>query len=546
MPTEVIDFLAGQLGIADPSCVKRYSQREPTHREHAGKIQKALGLKDFAEVEAELAVSVGRRAWVTGDGPKAIFVDALHWLREHDVLLPGASRLARLVVREREAATQRLWQTLYGALSGQQRLALDALLVVPPGSRVSELERWRMGPARASGPQMVKALNRVAEIIGSGFQALNVGYGPVSSPGVPALDRRRIGHAGRTYLRAAGYTAANPHLIAQQTGIAFAQALGGGMVAAIDGMRFVVPVPSLMAKPNRKYFGPKRGITWLNQISDQAFGTGHKIVAGTDRDCLHAIDLFFSSGTANLPEVLVTDTGSYSDLAFGLASLLGVEYRPALADLPDQKGWRTDNGADYGSLNTFARGKLDLGKVRRHWGEILRLIATIYTSKVSASDVVVALQRGGRPTALGEAIATYGRIFKTLHILSVVDSEPYRRGIKGMRNLQEGRHALAEKIFHGRRREVFQRYREGMEDQLGALGIVLNCVVLWNTVYIDAALNRLHAQGYGVRDEDRPPQPLHAQARQRPREIFVRGPGAGRSRWRRHRHPAVARPRRPR
>jgi len=41
-----------------------------------------------------------------------------------------------------------------------------------------------------------------------------------------------------------------------------------------------------------------------------------------------------------------------------------------------------------------------------------------------------------------------------------------------------------------------------MEDQLGALGIVLNCVVLWNTVYIDAALNQLRAQGYPVRDED--------------------------------------------
>ena len=180
----------------------------------------------------------------------------------------------------------------------------------------------------------------------------------------------------------------------------------------------------------------------------------------------------------------------------------GVNYRPELADLPDQKGWRINPVADYGPLNTFARGKLDLGKVRRHWQEILRLIATVYTSKVSASDVVRALHRGGNPTALGEAIATLGRICKTLHLLQFIDSEAYRRGIKGMRNLQEGRHALAEKIFHGRRRELFQRYREGMEDQLGALGIVLNCVVLWNTVYIDAALNRLRAEGYPVRDED--------------------------------------------
>ena len=333
-------------------------------------------------------------------------------------------------------------------------------------------------------------------------QALNIGYAPIATMGVPALERRRMGHVEQTYLRAGNYTAANPHLVAKQAGIGFAQMLGGGLVAAIDGMRFVVPVPSLFARPNRKFFGSKRGMTFLNMINDQAFGTGHKIVAGTDRDCLHAIDLFFNFGAAHLPEVLVTDTGAYSDLVFGIAELLGVEYRPALADLPDQKGWRTDVGAGYGPLNTFARGKLDLAKVTRHWNDILRLVASIYTTKVSAYDLVRMLQRDGHPTALGDAIATYGRIFKTLHILSTIDSEPYRRGIKGMRNLQEGRHALARKVFHGRRGELFQRYREGMEDQLGALGIVLNCIVLWNTVYIDAALQQLRAQGYLVRDED--------------------------------------------
>ena len=44
----------------------------------------------------------------------------------------------------------------------------------------------------------------------------------------------------------------------------------------------------------------------------------------------------FSPGAANLPEVLVADR-IFSDLIFGIASLLGVDYRPALADLPDQK-----------------------------------------------------------------------------------------------------------------------------------------------------------------------------------------------------------------
>jgi TnpA family transposase len=50
-----------------------------------------------------------------------------------------------------------------------------------------------------------------------------------------------------------------------------------------------------------------------------------------------------------------------SDVVFGLVHLLGMQYRPAPADIPDQKGWCIQN-ADYGSLSRFARGKIDLEK----------------------------------------------------------------------------------------------------------------------------------------------------------------------------------------
>jgi TnpA family transposase len=47
-----------------------------------------------------------------------------------------------------------------------------------------------------------------------------------------------------------------------------------------------------------------------------------------------------------------------------------------------------------------------------------------------------------------------------------------------VRNLQEGRHSLAAAVFHGKKGELYERYHKGMEDQLGALGLVLNCIVL--------------------------------------------------------------------
>ena len=52
------------------------------------------------------------------------------------------------------------------------------------------------------------------------------------------------------------------------------------------------------------------------------------------------------------------------------------------------------------------------------------------------------------------------------------------------------------------RGEIRKRYREGQEDQLGALGLVTNAVVLWNTLYMDAALSRLRQQGVEINDAD--------------------------------------------
>ena len=113
------------------------------------------------------------------------------------------------------------------------------------------------------------------------------------------------------------------------------------------------------------------------------------------------------------------------------------------------------------------------------------------------------LQRDGHPTALGKAIAAYGRIFRTLHILADIDAgESHRRDIKHIRNLQEGRPDLARAICHGKKGELFHHYERGLENQLGVLGLVLNAVVLWTTVYLHAALAQLKTQGYRVLEED--------------------------------------------
>ena len=127
VPVEVVDYVAEQLGIDDPSCLKAY-EREKNRFEHVWEIRRRYGYRDFTEATGEIEAWVDARAWTTGDGPKALFDASVAWLRERQVLLPGVTTLARLVARVREQATQRLWETLSGLLSAQQRYLLDRLL----------------------------------------------------------------------------------------------------------------------------------------------------------------------------------------------------------------------------------------------------------------------------------------------------------------------------------------------------------------------------------------------------------------------------------
>ncbi len=133
---------------------------------------------------------------------------------------------------------------------------------------------------------------------------------------------------------------------------------------------------------------------------------------------------------------------------------------------------------------------------------MLRMGGSLKLGTVQASELLRTLLKSERPSSLAQAIIEVGRINKTIYLLNYVDDEDYRRRILTQLNRGEGRHAVARAICYGKHGEIHKRYREGQEDQLGALGLVTNAVILWNTIYMNAALNRLRQQGVEIKEED--------------------------------------------
>jgi TnpA family transposase len=197
----------------------------------------------------------------------------------------------------------------------------------------------------------------------------------------------------------------------------------------------------------------------------------------------------------------MTDTAGASDMIFGLFWLLGYQFSPRLADAGESIFYRIDKSADYGVLNELATSTINMNRIEQHWDDMMRVAGSLKLGTVSASELIRSLLKSDKPSNLAKAIIDVGRINKTLYLLNYINDEDYRRRILTQLNRGEERHHVARAIFHGRRGEMRKPYREGQEDQLGALGLVLNAVVLWNTTYMESALNHLKNQSVTIDDD---------------------------------------------
>ena len=333
-------------------------------------------------------------------------------------------------------------------------------------------------------------------------QACNIGLKAVARAEVPALTLPRLSWVQQNYVRMETLTAANARLVDGQAQLPLAQAWGGGEVASADGMRFVVPVRTIHAGWNRKYYGSQRGVTYYNFTGDQFTGFHGIVIPGTLRDSLFILAGLLEQQTSLDPREIMADTHGYSEVVFGLFALLGYRFSPRLADLSDQRFWRMNKEDDYGRLNKLSRHVVNARLISDHWEDMLRLAGSLKLGRVKAAAVMRTLQRAGSLSGLGRAVAELGRVEKTLYLLAYVQDEAYRRRILVQLNRGEGRHALARAVFHGKKGELRQRYREGMEDQLGALGLVVNALVLWNTRYWQQALEQWQETEEPLNPED--------------------------------------------
>ena len=316
----------------------------------------------------------------------------------------------------------------------------------------------------------------------------------------PSATYAKLAWLQAWHVRDDTYSAALAELVNAQLRHPFAAWWGDGTTSSSDGQRFRTGGRGEgMGQVNAKY-GRDAGVLFYTHISDQYAPFHTQVINATARDATYVLDGLLNHESDLRIEEHYTDTAGFTDHVFALTHLLGFRFAPRIRDLGDKRIYVPGDTKQYPTLAPLLGGRLNVGQIRANWSEILRLAASIKDGTVTASLMLRKLGSYPRQNGLAVALREVGRIERTLFSLGWLQSVEARRRNQIGLNKGEAKNALSRAVFFNRLGELRDRSFENQRYRASGLNLVVAAIVLWNTVYLERAVEDLRRRGHGIDD----------------------------------------------
>jgi TnpA family transposase len=198
---------------------------------------------------------------------------------------------------------------------------------------------------------------------------------------------------------------------------------------------------------------------------------------------------------------LSVDTHGYTNVGMAVSKLLGFDLCPGLRNLSERKLYLPRGTASPEGLALVISCEISLKAIRDGWDELLWLVASIRSGRVSA---IVALQRFGS-AAQGDRVHRaadhLGKLLRTLFLCDYFSNAEFRRELHTLLNRGESVHQLQRAIYIGKVAPERGRRRDEMVAISGSLTLLTNLVIAWNTQRMQATVDDWRRKGQLIDDD---------------------------------------------
>ena len=329
--------------------------------------------------------------------------------------------------------------------------------------------------------------------------AINLGLSKMVES-CPGTTYQKLSWLQAWYIRDETYSGALAELVNEQYHHPFAANWGDGKTSSSDGQRFKTGGHAERTGQVNLKYGNEPGVMLYTHISDQYAPFHTKVVNVGVRDATYVLDgLLYHESDLQIEEHY-TDTAGFTDHVFALMHLLGFRFAPRIRDLAEKKLYLPDSKTKYQAIDPLVGGVVNLRQIQSHWDDILRLAASIKSGAVTASLILRKIGSYPRQNGLAIALRELGKIERTLFTLDWLQNVDLRRRVNAGLNKGEAKNALARAVFFNRLGEMRDRSFEHQRYRASGLNLVVSAIILWNTVYLEKAIQTLRDHGKNVDD----------------------------------------------
>ena len=354
------------------------------------------------------------------------------------------------------------------------------------------------GPLSGSDPKIEGATERY--LLTTFTYGCNLGPTQAARHMRGIVTAKELAFVNRRHVTVDKLNAALVDIINRYNALNLPSVWGDGKSAAADGTKYELYEENLLSEYHIRY-GGYGGIAY-HHVSDTYVALFSQFISCGTWEAVHIIEGLLKNASDIQPDTIHADTHGQSIPVFALAHMLGLKLMPRIRNWKDLIFYRPEQETVYQHIDSLFSGTINWKRIETHWQDILQVVLSIQTGKVSSAILLRKLGNYSRKNRLYQAFQELGQVVRTVFLLQYISDMQLRKEITAVTNIVEAYHKFSKWFFFGGFGVVMKNDPIEQEKVIKYKDLVANAVLFQNVVDLTDILRDLQKQGYLISRED--------------------------------------------
>lgn len=354
------------------------------------------------------------------------------------------------------------------------------------------------GPLNGSEPKLERATERY--LLTTFTYGCNLGATQAARHMRGVVTSRMLTFVNQRHVSLKGLNAALVDIINRYNVMPLTKFWGDGTTAAADGTKYDLYEQNLLSEYHIRY-GGYGGIAYHHVADSYVALFSHFIPCGT-WEAVYIIEGLLKNTSEIQPNIIHADTQGQSAPVFALSYLLGIQLMPRIRNWQDLVFYRPDKETVYQHIDSLFKGVINWALIQTHWADLLRVVLSIESGKISSDMLLRKLGNYSRKNKLYQAFRELGRVIRTIFLLQFISDQKLRQQITATTNKVEAYHGFSKWFFFGGEGVIISNDPEQQEKTIKYGDLIANAVIFQNVVDLTEVLLGLKKEGFFWQRED--------------------------------------------